>query len=383
MTSTTEQRAATPCSPIKPPERCPSCTSRRVAPKGRRAKKLETVRLYRCRSCRRTFTPGPRAIRNKTYPLHEILDALSTYNRGYSLEETSHLMSSRHGHSISPTTISRWLAAQPRLTTYGRLRDRGLKLFTPPHITRTIKLYHRQLREFSYHRAKVAFMRAGTLDDRRSGDTRFAPLADFLERAHRDCPHGLFRREDGARASQLTSDFLRLDRLIVEEKQNTATDTAAIIIPVVSSDYGRNWRLRRFMLLNDSATIAVDVPIYLLEDDIAAIEDAYGVTIIPKELLHRSFPASGHKPRFVTGHIDFLQVRDGAIHILHYSPDAHTNKSIAQLAIYAVALTRLAPGIELMDIKCAFFNEARYNQYSPNLLLPTLAEMQLLGDSRS
>ena len=53
------------------------------------AKKLETVRLYRCRGCGRTFTPGPRAIRNKTYPLNEILEAFTIYNRGNSPEDTS------------------------------------------------------------------------------------------------------------------------------------------------------------------------------------------------------------------------------------------------------------------------------------------------------
>jgi ATP-dependent exoDNAse (exonuclease V) beta subunit len=55
----------------------------------------------------------------------------------------------------------------------------------------------------------------------------------------------------------------------------------------------------------------------------------------------------------MTGHIDFLQVRNGALHILDYKPDARTNKPIAQLAIYALALTRLVPGLKLFDIKCA------------------------------
>ena len=132
MSRATERTTANHRSPIKPPARCPACNSRRVAPRGSRAKKLETVRLYRCGACRRTFTSGPRALRNKTYPLHEILDALSTYNRGYTLDETSRRLSSRHSHTINPATISRWLAAHPGLTTYRRLRERGLKLFTPP-----------------------------------------------------------------------------------------------------------------------------------------------------------------------------------------------------------------------------------------------------------
>jgi hypothetical protein len=75
--------------PLKAPDRCPSCNSPKIAPKGSRTKKLETVRLYRCRACGPNFTPGPRALRNKTYPLAEILEAMTAYNRGYSLEETS------------------------------------------------------------------------------------------------------------------------------------------------------------------------------------------------------------------------------------------------------------------------------------------------------
>jgi ATP-dependent exoDNAse (exonuclease V) beta subunit len=110
------------------------------------------------------------------------------------------------------------------------------------------------------------------------------------------------------------------------------------------------------MLLNDSTTVAVEVPIFLLEDDIAALESYYGVTIVPKEPVYRGRRALGHKPRFITGHIDFLQVRNGAVHILDHKPDARTNKPIAQLACYALALTRLVPGLALSDIRCAWFN---------------------------
>ena len=223
-------------------------------------------------------------------------------------------------------------------------------------------------------------MRAGTLDERRKGDARFAPLVDFLERAHLDCPHQLFCREDGARSSQLAPGFLALDRLVVVEKQNTATDTAALIIPGVSSNYDRHSRLQRFMLINDSTTVAVEVPIFLLEDEIAELENYYDITIIPKEPIHRARPALGHKPRFITGHIDFLQVRNGAIHILDYKPDARTNKPIAQLAIYSLALTRLVPGLTLADMRCAFFNEICYNEFAPGRLLQSRSERRFFAD---
>jgi hypothetical protein len=61
-------------------------------------------------------------------------------------------------------------------------------------------------RDFHYHRPKLEFVRTGTLDDKRSGDTRFAGLANFLESIPTTCPHDLFRRDDDpkARASQAT-----------------------------------------------------------------------------------------------------------------------------------------------------------------------------------
>jgi hypothetical protein len=359
-----------PPSPVKPPERCPYCESPKVATKGHRLKKLEKVRVYQCRTCDRRFTPGPRALRNKTYPLAEILDALTEYNRGHSLEEVSRRLSSRHGHAINPATISRWLSAHPGLTTYRRLRLRGRRKFTPTQLMRIVKLYHAQVYEFGFHCGKLAFLRNGTLDERRMGDKKFAPLADFLESVPRICPHDLFRRDDGARASKLPRDFLALDRLMVVEKNNTATDTAALIIPGVGSNHDRHPKLQRFMLANDSVTIAVEIPIWLREEDLAALENKYGVTIVPKEPLDPANPDAGHKPRHITGHIDFLQARNGAIHILDYKPDARTNKPIAQLTIYALALTHLVPGLSLFDIKCAWFNEKTYNEFFPRLLLP-------------
>jgi DNA-directed RNA polymerase subunit RPC12/RpoP len=129
----------------KPPDRCPYCNSARLIKKGARKKKLETVPLYHCRSCRRTFAPGPRALRNKTYPLSEIFEAFTLYDRGNTLEETAARLSSRYGHQVVPSTISRWLSEHPHLTTYRRLRSRGRRLFTPTQVIRVQKLYHRQV----------------------------------------------------------------------------------------------------------------------------------------------------------------------------------------------------------------------------------------------
>jgi transposase-like protein len=69
----------------KLPEACPYCGSHAISRKGVRKKKLEIVQLWRCASCKRTFTPGPAALRYKTYPIRLVLQALTLYNLGYSL----------------------------------------------------------------------------------------------------------------------------------------------------------------------------------------------------------------------------------------------------------------------------------------------------------
>jgi ATP-dependent exoDNAse (exonuclease V) beta subunit len=180
-------------------------------------------------------------------------------------------------------------------------------------------------------------------------------LADFLEHVPAICPHDLFT--DSSRASQLAN-FVSRNRLIVAEKENFATRAAALVIPTVGDNRLRHETLQRFMLANDSVTVAVEIPIWLTGDDIEALQIEHGVQLLP----------DGTRPRVLTGHIDFIQVRNGAVHILDYKPDARTNKPIAQLTLYALALTRLA-GLRLFDIKCAWFNEEQYCEFFPRSLL--------------
>jgi ATP-dependent exoDNAse (exonuclease V) beta subunit len=105
--------------------------------------------------------------------------------------------------------------------------------------------------------------------------------------------------------------------------------------------------------------VAIEIPIWLDEADITALEHQHAIELAPRV---------GAAERAITGHIDFLQVRNGCVHVLDYKPDARTNKPIAQLAIYALALTRRVPGLKLFDIKCAWFNEHEYCEMFPRTL---------------
>src|ERR1700674_4764340 len=345
----------------KVPDACPHCGSRNVTRRGVRKKKLEIVQLWRCASCKRVFTPGPAALRNKTYPLRMILTALTDYDTGYTLQETAARLKKKTNRSVSPSTITTWLDEYKQHCNYRRLRAEGLKRFPANQTIRSIKLYHRQIYGYAYHRPKLELARNGSLDDKRTGDTRFAPLADFLESIPTTCPHELFTRDDDpkARASQAHPKFADVSRIIVNRKQNAATHTAALIIPAVGNNKLRHETLQYFMLANDSVTVAIEIPIWLTETDIIALEKQHGIELAPRV---------GAADRAITGHIDFLQVRNGAVHVLDYKPDATTNKPIAQIAIYALALTRLVPGLKLFDIKCAWFNEYEYCEIFPRAL---------------
>ena len=349
---------------VKQPEACPYCGSHVLTRRGTRTKKLEIVQLWRCASCKRVFTPGPAALRNKTYPLRMILSALTDYDAGHTLQETAARLKKKTNRSVSPSTIATWLRAYHRHCSYRRFRAEGLSRFPANQTIRSIKLYHRQVYAYAYHRAKLGFLRDGLLDDKRTASAastaRFAPLADFLESVPTVCPHELFTREEDvkARASQARPEFANASHAIVTRKENAATETAALIIPAVGNNKLRHETLQRFMLANDSVTLAVEIPIWLTENDIQAIEREYAIQLVPETGTARA----------ITGHIDFLQVRNGAVHILDYKPDARTNKPIAQLTIYALALSRLT-AIKLFDIKCAWFNEHEYCEFFPRALL--------------
>ena len=82
------------------------------------------------------------------------------YNRGYSLTETAERIGKRHNRTVSAATISNWLAQHPELTSYQRLRSAVQRAahLSPPQLIKNIKLYHRQVYEFGYHRGKLALL---------------------------------------------------------------------------------------------------------------------------------------------------------------------------------------------------------------------------------
>ena len=97
-------------------------------------------------------------------------------------------------------------------------------------------------------------------------------------------------------------------------------------------------KVEGFFLTNDSATVAVEVPVYLTREE-------------------------SQFPKTLAGHIDVIQVRNNRAHILDYKPDREGN-AVNQLQLYASCLKKRT-GIS--DITCAYLDENEYYQLTPDL----------------
>ncbi len=419
--------------PITDTFSCPYCQSKNFVRRGLRVKKRENVQLYLCKDCNKTFTPH--SVRGKHYPLATIFDAISLYNLGYSLEEScrrvnekrapvsesssnassinsapdkyqnttmkemscqeengggrenrtlpaeagEHLSGafrpsrspSNHENSISmnPSTLSNWIEEFKEDLPFLRMRDFAIQKFKPTDMIITATLAHRQLYRFRFHRAKCSLIMQENFHHR-----LFTPLVEFLEMVPGECPHQYF--QDGLRASETPLTFSKT-AMIVRGKTNYATKLAAFVLQGAKERKNRHEILQKFMLYNDSVTVATEVPVYLTRDDIEHMQSQLGFEIFTKSAGTGSAtavenigtgaadatPAAG-LPKLITGHIDILQIRNGMVHLLDFKPNAEKERPIEQLTLYAMALSRLT-GLRLFEFKCAWFDEKDYFEFYP------------------
>ncbi len=346
-------------------EKCPYCSSKKVVKRGMRKKKLEEVQLYICNDCEKTFTP--QRVKGKKFPLKMIIDGMSSYNIGYSLEESCGFLKESYGIDVQPQTLSAWLEEFRKLCTYARMREFGKKLYTPHQVIQSATLYHRQVYRFRYHRAKAELC----LQEFRNA--RLEPLKAFLEAIMSECPHQLFK--EGGRSSDIPAKF-DLSQVIINERFNFAVRLAQLVLQAVNNNRERHEILQKFMLANDSVTVAVEVPVYIDTDDVDymrsslgfEIPDIFGADANDKSgrdmLRASSASTSGAGRKIITGHIDILQIRNGSVHIMDYKPGAKKVRPIEQLTIYALALSRLT-GLRMFDFKCAWFDDKNYYEFFP------------------
>lgn len=326
---------------------CPSCGSAKTVKAGMKKLKREIAQRYRCTVCQKYFSS--RKLKGKSYSPEIILNAVSLYNVGHTLEGAKALISKRFKTAIPLTTIHSWIEGCRHICTFSRLRKQACKLYTPNSIIHTQTLKHVQPYAFKFHKAKLKIL----LEE----NPQFSPLKTYLEKiSSGNFPHHIFtynKTKDNAnvqRASQIQFEHLNIK---ITKKSNQENQLATLALHLATTNKQRHQAIQDFMLINDSSTIAIEVPVYLTNWDAGYYRNQRGF----------KFPLQNYTTP-ITGHIDLLQIRNGIIHILDYKPEAIKQKPVEQLTVYALALSRKL-NLPLFHFKCAWFDENDYFEFFP------------------
>jgi ATP-dependent exoDNAse (exonuclease V) beta subunit len=146
----------------------------------------------------------------------------------------------------------------------------------------------------------------------------------------------IFQSKHVLRCSELANKIDLPKPNIRSIKNSPACRMTDLALELAKTKKKRHEKVEEFFLSNDSATVAVELPVYLTKDE------------------------SGYK-KSLAGHIDLIQVRSNRIHILDYKPDREGNVT-NQLQLYTKCLMKRT-GIK--DFTCAYFDENGYNQFNP------------------
>ena len=276
-----------------------------------------------------------------------ILDCITLHNRFNSLEDSAKLVGEKYGLVVSAQNIKNWLTDFAEYLPFLRMRDFIEKNSNKKDALVESRMFHGQIYEFKYHRAKTELILNEDFKNH-----KFRPLQDFLELVIAECPHAIFQTSQ-KRASDFKSIF-NLDEVKITAKTNVATRNTAFVVQAIANNKLRHEILQEFMLINDSVTIATEIPILLDRADVLHYN----------KMSNFSVPLELNDEEVITGHIDALQIRNGMIHILDYKPSAKKDKPIEQLTIYALALSRLT-FLRLFHFKCAWFDQDNYYEFYP------------------
>jgi transposase-like protein len=310
---------------------CPHCDSpKQIVRTGFRKTKKGRIQRYLCRKCGKYFTPKP--LPHSYYPPKIVFSAISNYNLGFTLTEATKITNQRYKTHFSVSTLQFWLIRYKNICTFTSLRKRYT--IDPENIIFSKKFYHQQVYEFKYHNLKLNIM-----------GKQYPNLKSYLINLPKERDNKMFK--DGLRCSDFPFELSFPKPKITKYETNNATKIAGLGQEMARTNKERHQAIEDFFLINDSATIAIEIPVFLT----------------PKEA--RTYEIS--IPKTLTGHIDILQVRNNRMHILDYKPEAQSDKqAVEQLTLYALALgnrTKIPP----RKMICGYFDENGYFQFKPIL----------------
>lgn len=295
---------------------CKYCNSYNIVKRGRQKSKI-SKQIYYCKECRKRFVITLR----KNYDSEIILQAISYYNLGNTLEESKKLINMKFKTKVSKSAISNWLKDFKEIIPYNKLRKNILEKHGKEIIASKLFRHKGLTYNYKYHKGKLDFC-------------KYNNLLNYLKNINENFPHEFFEKDQ--RCSKIKININSLNKI----KTNYASNLAKLILTDTEGNNKRHNLIENFMLINDSCTIATEVPIWFYDKNIGGI----------------------------CGHIDILQIRFNKIHILDFKPEAekeNKQKVASQLYLYALGLS-FRTGISLSEFRCAWFDADNYFEFEPD-----------------
>jgi transposase-like protein len=302
---------------------CPNCGGRNVIKKGKRKTKFGFRQFYGCKNCEKGFVGSK--LPHKTYGPKVISSAVSCYNLGNTLEESAKLTNRRFKVKISKSSVGQWLKELKPICTYNKIRPEIVKNYGQEILAGKTFRHNDLAYNFKYHSPKLEML---------CGKNDFSPLITYIKNFNTGCPE--FFNDIENRSSQIKTEV----KIKKESKYNNACRLADFALKSCDINSERHSAVENFMLINDSSTIACEVPIWLWEKNLDA---------------------------GISGHIDILQIRFNKIYILDFKPNAYRENEqgiASQLFWYASGLS-FRTSIPLRDFACAWFDDKNYFEFNP------------------
>lgn len=294
---------------------CPSCSEISIK-WGIRKNKFRTIQKYQCKNqaCKKYFTTQHEIQKSKTHSLKTILTAISNYNLGAPIRKLS----------LPSSTIHNLIKNLKKDLPFNRLRERVKGKYPNSIIIKKHFIHHQQPFLYQYHNIKLNF--AG----------KYKGLIKYLKYLY--LPKDIFNSSERISKINIQNNTANnKNKISLIKKQNYAVKLAELALQITKDNKERHNIIENFMLINDTATIAAEIPIYLKKEET--------------------------KSKPLTGHIDLLQIRYNSIYILDYKPEPIDKKqAISQLLLYQEALSRRTY-IPKHKFKLAFFNDKGYYEF--------------------
>lgn len=179
---------------------CPKCGKLGLKAGSRNTRQGRMARLY-CRTCAIHFSVAP--LPRRRYSHRTILEAVTAYNLGRTLNETQAHVARRTRAVVPHNTIHSWIGQFAEVCTFTRFRKRYS--FAEEEVLQTRTFNHNQEYKFKFHRLKANIL----------CKTRFPQIRRYLWHIAEHCPNELFQN-GGTRCSdgnlpQLSLRLMRKD----------------------------------------------------------------------------------------------------------------------------------------------------------------------------